>query len=92
MLNTYKAVLKGDLLEWSDEVPELAVTGQPVPVHVTILDEPLLQAQRTLRGQQMAAALERLATRHGIAGITDPAIWQRETRQERDLPERDRDA
>jgi hypothetical protein len=89
MLSTYKAVLKGDVLEWSDEAPDLAVAEQPVPVHVTILDESLLQSQRTAHGRQMAAALERLAARNGVPSIPDPIAWQRETRHERGLPGRD---
>ena len=89
MLSTYKAMLKGDRLEWSDEVPELVIAGQAVPVHVTILDESLLRSQRQVRGQQMAAALERLAAKNELAAIPDPVKWQRETRQDRSLPGRD---
>jgi len=89
MLNTYKAVLIGDWLEWSDEVPDSTLGERPVPVHVTILDEALLQSQQQARGQQMAAALERLAATTGFASISDPAAWQREARQDRLLPERD---
>jgi hypothetical protein len=89
MSNTYKAVLKGDRLEWSDEAPELITAGQPVPVNVTILDESMLKSSRTARGQQMAAALERLAAANALVDIADPATWQRETRQDRDLPSRD---
>ncbi|PLS80331.1 MAG: hypothetical protein CYG59_08525 [Chloroflexi bacterium] len=89
MLSTYKAMLNGDRLEWSDEAPELVVDGQPVPVHVTILDESLLQSQRHAGGQHMAAALERLATRGGLANMPDPVTWQREIRQDRNLPGQD---
>lgn len=89
MLNTYKAVLKGDRLEWSDDVPEQLVAGQPVPVHVTILDETMLPSEQPTRGQQMAAALERLAAKGGLADIADPVTWQREMRQDRTLPGRD---
>lgn len=89
MLSTYKAVLKGDRLEWSDDVPELVVAGQPVPVHVTILDVALLQLEQPARGQEMAAALERLAAKGGFADIADPATWQREIRQDRSVPGRD---
>ncbi len=36
MLKTYKAVLRGDRIEWIDDPPE----GQhPIPVHVTLLEE-----------------------------------------------------
>ncbi len=89
MPSTYKAVLTGDTLAWSDEVPELVVTGQPVPVQVTILDEPVLQSQQQPRGHLMAAALERLAATSGLSSITDPSNWQREIRKDRDLPGRD---
>ncbi len=89
MSTTYRATLTGDRLEWSDEEPELATTGEPVPVHVTILDESLLNVPSIDRGQQMAAALERLAAANGLKDIPDPAAWQRQTRQDRDLPGRD---
>jgi hypothetical protein len=35
------------------------------------------------------AALSRIATRGGIAGIADPVAWQQEQRAERPLPGRD---
>ena len=89
MLNTYKAILNGDKIEWSDEAPGEVVAGRPVFVHVTILDQASLQSQRQERGLQMAAALERLAGKNGLADITEPLAWQNEMRQDRDLPGRD---
>lgn len=89
MLRTYKAVLHGDVVEWSDEVPDLTATGHAIPVYVTILDEAMYPALPSAGGQQMAAALERLATAHAVGSIPDPVSWQREMRQERDLPGRD---
>lgn len=35
------------------------------------------------------AALERIASRGGIAGMDDPAAWQREQRVDRSLPGRE---
>lgn len=41
MLQTYKATLNGNLLEWNDEVPEEVKNHEAVSVIVTILDEEL---------------------------------------------------
>ena len=54
-------------------------------VHITLLDPPPVAGNR---GERMAAALERLAAGSGVAGITDPMEWEREQREERDLPGR----
>ncbi len=89
MPSTYNAELTGDTIHWSDEVPKEVVTGQPVPVQVTILDESSPQSQRQVRGQQMAAALERLAQSSALSSIADPVAWQRDVRQDRGLPGRD---
>ena len=39
MLQTYKATLNGDHLEWNDEVPEEVKNKEAVSVIVTILNE-----------------------------------------------------
>ncbi len=39
MLQTYKATLNGNQLEWNGEVPEEAKSSEAVSVIVTILDE-----------------------------------------------------
>lgn len=39
MLQTYKATLNGNLLEWNGEVPEEVKNHETVSVIVTILDE-----------------------------------------------------
>ncbi len=39
MLQTYKAILNGNLLEWNGEIPEEAKSSEAVSVIVTILDE-----------------------------------------------------
>lgn len=41
------------------------------------------------RRQRGLAALNRIAARGGIAGIEDPAAWQREQRADRPLPGRE---
>lgn len=87
MLQTYKAILRGNYLEWIGEIPE-QVEEHPVDVHVTILsDESILPG--VSRGAGMAEALERLASINALSSITDPMSWQREGRQDRQLPDRD---
>lgn len=88
MLQTYKATLRGNKLEWSDAAPQITSGDQPVAVHVTILDEQEPSTQPT-SGQQMAAILEQLARRPTLSSIDNPVTWQREQRRERTLPGRE---
>lgn len=86
MLNTYRAILRGQTLEWLNEKPENLSRNRPVNVHVTILEdnETPLPAQ----GQQMAAILEQLAQIQSSFATLDPLDWEREIRQDRELPGR----
>ena len=86
MLHTFKAILRGNSLEWGEEVRGLFRRDRPVQVLVTILEVEHLQETHG-RGQRMAAALEKLAQTQAFAGI-EPVGWQREVRQERELPGR----
>ena len=86
-MRTYKALLRGDRLEWLGEAPE-PQTDAPLSVHVTVLDQEL-PAEVHARGHAMAALLEKLAERRTFSAITDPVRWQRELRQERVLPGRE---
>ena len=81
---TYKAILRGNRLEWRDERPEGLSPERELPVIVTILDEPESPGQ----GSRMAEALRRLADAGGIRGIEDPLQWERDSRRERPLPGR----
>ncbi len=87
MQHTYKAVLRGNQLEWHGDAPRQVEGEQAVEVHVTILEEPA--AQDANRGQSMAEALEKLAATDALTGIADPLAWEREQRQDRPLPGRD---
>jgi len=80
---TYRAVLRGNHLEWRDEEPEEFLPDRDVEVVVTILDHPDSEAASRTRGAAMAAALEGLAAAGGPRSFGDPAEWERETREER---------
>jgi hypothetical protein len=72
MLQTYKATLRGNRLEWSDTVPQAIAEDQSVAVHVTILDEIEVSSGQQTSGQQMAAILEQLAHHPTRTAISDP--------------------
>jgi len=78
-----QAVLRGNRLEWSGEVPDRLTEDRPVRVSVTILETSASQ------GQRMATALEKLAHLEAASAIADPVAWEREQRAERHLPGRD---
>ncbi len=87
---TYRAVLKGNHLEWRGEAPPEIATKRAVPVDVTILRDERFSARRAPdAGARMAAALEKLAASRATASIEDPVAWQREIRRDRPLPGRD---
>ena len=80
----YRATLRGNRLEWVEGTPDHLTPGRKIAVYVTILDEP-----NAAQGQRMAAALEQLAAARALAGIAEPAAWEREVRQDRTLPDRE---
>lgn len=86
MSETYRAILKGDRLEWTDSEPTDLNPEQPV--QVTILDAPD-HTDTTTQGQRMAKALEGIAASDGLSQIQDPVEWQREIRKDRPLPGRE---
>jgi hypothetical protein len=87
MVLTYKALLRGNRLEWLEEAPE-SETDHPLSVQVTILEQGTV-AEEHMRGQAMAAVLEQLAARGTLSDIANPVKWQRELRQDRPLPRRE---
>lgn len=84
MQRTYRAVLTRGRIRWIDRPPN---DDEPTPVRVTLIGEKIREPVR--RGEAMADALERLAARGGLTGITDPIEWQRSVRKDRPLPGRE---
>ncbi len=90
VLTTYKAILRGNSLYWRNNMRIPVPPDRAVEVYVTVLDEPVTPATSPeSQGQRMAEALEQLAQVHACATITDPVAWERQLRQERDLPGRE---
>ena len=89
MLQTYKAILRGNRLEWRDSPPDALPEDHPVAVHVTILDDIVPASISQHSGQRLAAVLEQLAQIHALADITEPADWERDVRSDRPLPNRE---
>ncbi len=89
MLQTYKAILRGNYLEWSGDAPDHLEDEQSIEVHVTLLKETATSSSVAAQGQRMAEALERLAALNAFSEISDPSAWQREQRRDRVLLDRD---
>jgi hypothetical protein len=91
MLNTYRALLRGHILEWLYDEPKVLPADQPVSVYVTILDETSKLSKRQ-QGKRMALALQKLAQLSNASLNTlDALSWERDVRQERTLPDRNHD-
>ena len=87
MPNTYRARLRGNVLEWLDEIPVQLPANEAIEVDVTVLTE-LPRPEGSEQGRRMAAALERIAQRPTRSLPSDPVAWQREVREDRKLPGR----
>jgi hypothetical protein len=85
MRSTYKATVRGDRIEWDDDVPDEIRSRPTLTVLVTIPDSP---GEPAADGHRQAEALGRLAARGGPSSIEDAVQWQREQRRDRDLPGR----
>jgi len=87
MQRIYEAILKGNLLEWAREVPKQS--DRPIRVYVT-LQEDRSSLSAEFRRQKTVEKLEKIAASNIFADISDPVEWQRELRQDRPLPGRDK--
>lgn len=84
MSESYRAILKGDQLEWIDGGPSDLASEQSVEV-IIILDEQrnVTPDQMADRRRRMAEALENLAAADAFSEISDPSEWQRDIRKDR---------
>ena len=88
MLTTLKATVEGDKLNWQESPADLPPANRRLPVLVTILNG---QGEITSEEQtrRRVAALAKLAALNALPGIQDPVQWQRDTRDDRELPSRE---
>ncbi len=88
MLTSYRAILKGDRVEWlNSEAPKLK-PGSEILVDITILGQQGELATDAIRVSQIGDVLNRLAGIDAFAEIDDPATWERQIREDRELPNR----
>ena len=88
-METYRATIHGNTIEWDGEQPGGLADGGDVEVEVTVIKKP--KKRHRPDGQKMAEALEALAALapgEGLRSIKDPVKWQRSIRKDRPLPGR----
>ena len=85
MKRAYKAILRGDQVEWLDGAPE---TDDPLAVEISVIDGsvPDLPDESS---KPVSELFQILADMGAFAEIDDPVAWQREIRRDRPLPGRD---
>lgn len=86
MQRIFKAILKGNHLEWADEVPQQG--DRPIRVYVTLQEEGSITSDESRR-KKIVEILEKIAQNNIFSDISDPVEWQRELRQDCLLPGRD---
>jgi len=86
MIATYKARLKGNLLDWQEEIPPAQT--EPISVLVTLLPETSPEPSIS-SGRRIVGILSRLAAISSLATIPDPVAWQKEQRRDRPFPDRE---
>jgi antitoxin (DNA-binding transcriptional repressor) of toxin-antitoxin stability system len=77
------------LLAEVDQDDEIVLTDAHHPIAKIIKLEAKTMESAQERGAKAAALLEQLAQRNTFSEIVDPVAWQRETRQDRQLPGRE---
>ena len=87
MRRAYKAVLRGDRVEWVDGAPEI---DGAVQVFVTLWDG-AGSGDAQPEGKSAFESLQALADLGAFDGIDDPVAWQRGLRWDRPMPFRDCD-
>ena len=89
MLTTLKAVVQGDRIQWLEASENAFPPAQAVTALITPLQQ-CAEAGTTLaqRVERRLAALKSLAAVNAFSGISAPDQWQREIREDRDLPGR----
>ena len=78
--------MRGDKLQWQEAAGGVVPTNRPVEVLVTILKGQADEVSVEAKALRRVAALQKLAAMNALTGIQDPVQWQRELREDRELP------
>ncbi len=81
MLETYKAVLRGDKIEWETDAPKILEKKKSIAVYVIVIDEN--KVSDLPDGKKMAEALDKVASESGVSAIENASDWQRAQRVDR---------
>ena len=85
MKRAYKAILRGDRIEWVNGAPD---EEGPLLVEITITKELDPREDEEL-SKPVSQLFQELADMGAFSEIEDPVAWQREIRKDRSLPGRD---
>jgi hypothetical protein len=88
MLTTLKAVVHGDRIRWLEASEQTFPAAHPVAALITPLQEQPAAVTDQQRAERRLAALKKLASVNAFSSIPDPSEWQREARNDRELPGR----
>lgn len=96
MIQTYRALLQGNRLEWLEEIPVLMASETSIPVQVTIDTQDKTKdktkdkmASEKDRQKKVLLILEQIAQTGAFNEIQDASAWQRQMRIDRALPNRE---
>lgn len=89
VLNTVKAVVRGDHIQWKEAVDHVLSQNRPTDVLVTILEGQPNGPSAEEKSQRRISALQDLANQNALSTMDDPVAWQRKARADRELPGRE---
>jgi hypothetical protein len=89
MPDALKALVEGDRIRWLDASETLFPPGQPVEALIVPAHDRDIESSALERGERRVAALRKLMGLQAFSSIADPGAWQRETRDDRELPGRE---
>ena len=89
MLTTLRAVVEDDKIHWQEAVDNVLPANRPVEVLITILEGRPNGRSPEEQARHRVAAVQKLAALNAFSGMPDPARWQREIREDRELPDRE---
>jgi hypothetical protein len=88
MLKTLKAVINGDRIQWLEASEQCFPASHSVEALITPLQEQPASPSAEQRAERRLAALKNLVSINAFSAVGDPQSWQRDIREDRELPGR----